>query len=415
MNQRPPKYSRAKMAFHQVKSKHRLYLFYDLPTFPIDRYRVERYVSRCVGNGIGCIIPRLPANLEPSAEVMEHLRSLYEMLIAEAGKRNMKIGFHLEPVVERSFYMSEGAARIPHTRTRHLTRREYFCDPEEKLFLQLHPGALMSVMAYDDEHADMIDLRPYNENGIVSYTVPSGANWTVEQYLCTDTPQYGEPPIYTCNILSYDHSKSFLTELFDYMGNIFQSALGATITEFFVSDICFHGINRRDWDERFNEVFEKRFGFDPAPLYPALFGYAGKDTVHYKAMLMAVRASMIQHGIMQALNDFAKKMGLAAFGTLSEPKLTACSFTVGDAMLCNRYSPCALFDKAYLYGTNSVKIAASAAYNFDACVNNTKWDKAKYIFFSLIIFDLNYLLLLFYSFFAKFVNSCFFHSVLLHI
>lgn len=85
---------------------------------------------------------------------------------------------------------------------------------------------------------------------------------------------------------------------------------------------------------------------------------------------MTVRASMIQHGIMQALHDFATTVGLSTFGTLSEPKLTACSFTAGDAMLCNRYAPCALFDKAYLYGTNSAKIAAGAAYNFDLdCVN----------------------------------------------
>ena len=125
MNQRPPKYSRAKAAFHQVKSKHRLYLFYDLPFFPINREQVEKYVSRCVGNGIGCIIPCLPKDLKPSAEVLEHTRDMYEMLIGAAGKHNMKIGFHLEPVIEQSFYMSEAAVPVAHTRTQALTRREY--------------------------------------------------------------------------------------------------------------------------------------------------------------------------------------------------------------------------------------------------------------------------------------------------
>ena len=33
MNQSPPKYSRAKMAFRTLKSKHRLFLFYDIPSF----------------------------------------------------------------------------------------------------------------------------------------------------------------------------------------------------------------------------------------------------------------------------------------------------------------------------------------------------------------------------------------------
>ena len=47
MNQRPPKYSRAKMAFHTVKSKHRLFLYYDLPSFPLPKESVEKYVETC--------------------------------------------------------------------------------------------------------------------------------------------------------------------------------------------------------------------------------------------------------------------------------------------------------------------------------------------------------------------------------
>ena len=41
MNPRPPKYSRAKMAFRTLKSKHRLFLFYDIPSFPPSREEVE--------------------------------------------------------------------------------------------------------------------------------------------------------------------------------------------------------------------------------------------------------------------------------------------------------------------------------------------------------------------------------------
>ena len=364
MNQRPPKYSRAKAAFHQVKTKHRLFLFYDLPTFPMERWAVEHYVSRCAGNGIGCIIPCLPKDLAPSPEVLEHLRDLYEVLIGAAGQRNMKIGFHLEPVVEQSFYMSEASAAISHTRTRALTRREYFCDPGEKLYLQLHPGGThMSVMAYDDEHTDMIDLRPYIKDDVVSYTVPEG-NWTVEEYICTDEPQYGENPNYTCNILSYDHSMAFLTALFDYMGNIFNSALDSTITEFFVSDICFHGPNRRDWDESFNRAFEDRFGYDPAPYYPALFHFIGEKDPHIKAHLMACRAEMLRSGYLAALKAFSNRHDIHLITAMAEPKLPACSWLNGDALADSVHSPCAVQEKAYLYGTNSTHLAASAADNY---------------------------------------------------
>ena len=69
MNQSPPKYSRAKMAFHSVKSKHRLFLIYDLPTFPLPKESVEKYVETCAQNGIGCIIPRLPKGLTPNRQL----------------------------------------------------------------------------------------------------------------------------------------------------------------------------------------------------------------------------------------------------------------------------------------------------------------------------------------------------------
>ena len=363
MNQRPPKYRRAKAAFKQVKSKHRLSLFYDLQAFPPSRESVEAYVEKCAQNGIGCIIPHLPSSVPPSAEVLEQIREFYIILIAEAEKRSMKIGFHLEPVLERSFYMSPAAANIAHTRTRTLIRRQYFCDPKEQLYLQLRKGISMSVMAYDDEHADAIDLRPYIKDNTVSYTVPDG-NWTVEEYICTDEPQYGEPPIHTCNILSYDHCMDFLTALFDYMGDPVKSALGKTVSQFLVSDICFHAPNRRNWDESFNSVFEARFGFDPAPYYPSLYHFMGERDPHIKSLFMACRAEMLRSGLLAALKAFSDRQELKLITAMAEPKLPACSWLNGDTLADSVYSPCAVQEKAYLYGMNSTHLAASAADNY---------------------------------------------------
>ncbi len=363
MNQRPPKYSRAKAAFRQVKSKHRLFLFYDLQAFPPSRESVEAYVEKCAQNGIGCLIPCLPAALTPSAEIPEQVRAFYEVLIQESEKRNVKVGFHLEPILEQSFYMSPAAADIAHTRTRTLIRRQYFCDPKEQLYLQLRKGSSMSVMAYDDEHADAMDLRPYIEDNTISYTVPDG-NWTVEEYICTDQPQYGEPPIHTCNILSYDHSMEFLTALLDYMGEPIRAALGKTVTQLFVSDICFHAPNRRNWDENFNSVFEARFGFDPAPYYPSLYHFMGERDPHIKSLFMACRAEMLRSGLLAALKAFSDRHGLHLVTAMAEPKLPACSWLNGDTLADSVYSPCAVQEKAYLYGMNSTHLAASAADNY---------------------------------------------------
>ena len=352
MNPRPPKYSRAKMAFRTLKSKHRLFLFYDIPSFPPSREEVESYVERCAQNGIGCIIPRLPKGLTPSADLLTQLAEFYEMLTAAAIKKSMKIGLHLEPVVEQSFYLSPAAEFLSHTRTRTLIRRQYFCDPKESLYLQLRKGTHMSVMAYDDEHADAIDLRPYIKDGFISYTVPDG-NWTIEEYICTDEPQYGEPPIHTCNLLSFENCMDFLTSLFAHLGEGVNKAMGSTVTHLFVSDICFHAPNRRNWDESFNEVFRDRFGFDPAPYYPSLYHFMGERDPHIKSLLMACRAEMLRSGLLAALKAITDRNGIHLIAAMAEPKLPACSWLSGDTLADSVYSPCAVQENAYLYGMNS--------------------------------------------------------------
>ena len=363
MNQRPPKYSRAKMSFHSVKSKHRLFLFYDLPEFPTTREAVEKYVDKCVLNGVGCIIPRLPQGLTPSAELLAQLVDFYEILTAVAIKKNMKIGLHLEPVVEQSFYLSPAAEFVSHTRTRTLVRRQYFCDPKEQLYLPLKDGTPMSVMAYDDEHTDMIDLRPHVKGGVITYTVPDG-NWTVEEYICTSEPRYGEPRNNTCNLLSCDDSTEFLVSLFSHLGKGVNAAMGSTVTHLFVSDISFHAPNRRNWDEHFNEVFKEKFGFDPAPYYPALFHFIGERDPHIKALFMACRAEMLRSGYLAALKAVSDRHGLHLITAMAEPKLPACSWLAGDTLANSVYSPCAVQEKAYLYGMNSTHLAASAADNY---------------------------------------------------
>lgn len=365
MNQNSPHntYRRAKRSFRSVKSKHRLFLIYDLPTFPPSRASMEKYMDTCRQNGIGCIIPRLPKGLTPSAELFAAILDFYDLLTTMATKKGLRIGLHLEPILEQSFYRSPTAASISHTRTHTLIRREYYCDPREHLELKLRPGKTMSIVAYDDEHIGMVDLRPYVHDGILSYTVPEG-NWSVEEYICTDEPQPGEPPIHTCNVLSYESCIDFLKTLLGSLGEETRRALGNTISHLFASDISFHAPNRRNWDQRFNEVFTYSFGFDPSPYYPALYHFIGERDPHIKAQFMACRAQMLRNGLLAALKTVTDDQGLRLITAMAEPKLPACSWVCGDTLADSHLSPCAVQEQAYLYGMNSIHLAASAAENY---------------------------------------------------
>lgn len=345
---------------HPAENRRPLYYF-ELP--PLDGeavfLRLPEAVLACKRSGCAVMIPQLPLGTELDAAGIARMQEVFARILLLAKKENLKVGFYLDPAFEHAVIREMSRIGNEEMRAKILECKEYICTRNERVLRPLHTSNPLSVVAFSEETCEILDLREFVREGKIQWNVPNG-NWVLrEYYAAEDTEREG------ANYLSYDASYQYLSSVFSLFLPVFQPYLGTTLTVLSYSGIGFNGRNRRSWDSSFNELFEKRFGFDPAPFYPALFGYIGKKTEHIKTMLMTVRASMIQNGIMHALRDFAVEHGLKPFGNLSEPKLTACSWLMGDAMLNNIYSPCALLDKAYMYGVNSVKIAAGAAYNFD--------------------------------------------------
>lgn len=316
-------------------------------------------VETCRRCGCGTLIPQLPADTEIDATTLQNIKRMYAIILEKAKSLGLSVGFYLDPAFERAVILAMGKIGDYSMHSKLLTCKEYVCERGQKTQRKLSRGVRLSLVAFSEENGEVIDLRPYVTDGVLRYQVPNG-NYVIREYLLSEEKERGG-----ANYLSYDASMRYIRGVFSLFADTFAPYLGNTLNTVSYSGVGFNGQNRRNWDAAFNTVFEERFGFDPAPYYPALFGYIGKETEHIKAYFMTVRASLLQNGILRALHDFADEMGLVPFGNLSEPKLTACSFSMGDAMLNNTFSPCALFDKAYMYGTNSVKIAAGAAYNFD--------------------------------------------------
>lgn len=349
-----------KAFLHPADDRRAMYYF-ELPALDCPDFseRLRKSILTCRNSGCATLIPQLPLGTELSDSGLDKMRRVYAEILESAKQLGLSVGFYLDPALERAIIRAEEELGSSDLCAKILECKEYLCSPRERTERRLRSLYPLSVVAFSEETCEIIDLRPFLRNDKICWTAPEG-NWVIrEYYAAKDAERYG------ANYLSYEASYRYLCAAFALFESVFAPYIGSTLTVLCYSDIGFNGKNRRSWDNSFGELFKARFGLDPAPLYPALFGYIGKNTEHLKAMLMSVRASMIRHGIMQALRDFASEHGLTPFGNLSEPKLSACSWTVGDAMLNNTCSPCALFDKAYMYGTNSVKIAAGAAYNFD--------------------------------------------------
>lgn len=317
--------------------------------------------------GFGGLLPLLTTaeqmsdeddGLRMMARVHDRLAALIPLL-REAG---LSLSFVFEPAYERAYLAAQESLDGDDAAARELLPVEYMCAPGEAVQMLLRGDDLMSIVALEEDTGSVIDLREFVAGRTLNWTVPDG-NWKIVQYVCTacdsDAPMRVNP-------LSYAAATDYLNQIYFAFADLLEPLRENGLRAIAYRDLAFWAPNHRNWDSHFNEIFTERFGFDPAPIYPALFTYIGEHTEHYKAMLLDCRSYMFAEGMLRAYADFAARLGVKLYGGLAEPKLPACSAIHGDALRNGQYGTGALLEKAYLYGANSIKLAAGAAYNYGA-------------------------------------------------
>ncbi len=318
---------------------------------------VYEQVRRSAAAGVGGFIP-LPWILKGVSpeERTAQFKSFYAKLLPASAEFGLPVAFTLAECLEQTIVLAEDAVWEDTIRSRKLVRHTHYCTQDEHVNWQIFPGTLLSVVAYNEDRDEVIDIREYIKDDKVVYTPPRG-NWRIVQYVSLPDHDSNRP-----NILSRESCEGYLDAAYALFADLFEPYMGKTITHLHYSGLAFKAVNRHDWSDTFNEVFEARYGFDPAPYYPYLFTPNSKDAPRFKALFSDCRARMLRDGYIAAAENFAKSKGLSLIGTLSESKSTQCSPIMGDALLNNTATPGAVLDRGYLYGINSVKIAAGAAF-----------------------------------------------------
>ncbi len=318
---------------------------------------VYEQVKHSKAAGVGGFIP-LPLNdAELTAEEKtEAFRDFYSKLLPASEKFGLPVAFTIADCIAQTVIRAEDAVWEDTLRSRKLVRHTHYCTQDEHVDWPIFPGKLLSVVAFNEDRDESIDLRDMINNDKVEYDVPRG-NWCIVQYIAVPDRDSDRP-----NILSHEASIGYLDAAYSLFADIFEPHIGTTITHLYYWDLAFKSVNRHDWCDSFNDHFELLYGFDPAPYYPYLFIPGSNNSPRYKALFSDCRARMLRDGFIRAAEDFTTKMGLSLIGTLSECKSTQCSPIMGDALLNNTATPGALLDRSYLYGINSVKIAAGAAF-----------------------------------------------------
>ncbi|MGL6195930.1 MAG: glycosyl hydrolase [Thermoguttaceae bacterium] len=121
------------------------------------------------------------------------------------------------------------------------------------------------------------------------------------------------------------------------------------------------------WTPKFNEYFEKRFGYDPVPLYPALFMEIGPDTAAARNALFGFRATLFSEGFVKTITDWLEPYGIPLTGHVDQEEVVNPTGVSGDIIKFFEYQPIPGLDQIFQYGRGSkmYKLISSAAANYD--------------------------------------------------
>ncbi|MBQ8578440.1 MAG: hypothetical protein IJ449_10835 [Clostridia bacterium] len=365
---KPRNYQELHKDFVSLPQKYRAVPFVRLDGDFSDEETVNTVLTNLKRAGWGGIAPvpvadmrRTGAATTPEVGTEEYWAA-YEKLLEKAKKLDMQVVYYDDVDFPSGKYGGKVLEQYPDAHSWILTMREYECSEGEVTRRKLDgDGITVSVVAYELDTGEIIDLREDIMGDTVVWDTPDG-NWNILQFICRKNE---ESPF--VNFLNYKASMKFVEVSYKAFTDWFAQYLGDVVKMTWYDDLQYLAQNRRMWSPDFNEVFEREFGFDPAPYYPALYYDIGQKSAYYTACFMKCRAKMFSDGFFRAVSDFTQKFGLLSSGHVSESKNAAISNLTGDAMQFQQYAgaPGADMIHAYMYGFNGLKLASSAAYNYE--------------------------------------------------
>lgn len=348
-------------AFKYPSRDNCIYAFFDINHLDCNGEKIEALMKLCKKNNVGCVIPSLSESIEPSRKVISFLAEFYATLIPLAKKNDVKVGINLQRLIEKSYFL-EGEDYDESLLSGVLTKMEYYYDACERIHKSFDMNKTMSITAYNELFDIRINLTDKIVDDVLDYSLPDG-NWIINHYVCDKSDlEFSRTP--TCaNRLSKDAYLKYINSIIDLLGKDVKMELSKTVSLIYVPELCFDAPNRRDWDKTINDEFFKEYGVEPSQYYDALYGSIGETTANIKSCLLGVRAKMFREGVIAAIREFAEMHNIEHIYSLCEPKVPANAWLFGDAL--KNASSCAVLDKAYMYGSNSIKLALPATENID--------------------------------------------------
>lgn len=240
-----------------------------------------------------------------------------------------------------------------------------------ELPIPIQNGTYIGTVRMNMDTLECVDITA-GDAPAASYSVPAG-NWKVMAfYLDPNSNRRG-----LVDYLDPDAVDGLIDVMYQRYYDNLKEYFGKVIKMTFYDEpgMQHPEFRGRLWTKRFNADFQKKYGYSPMKLYPALYYDIGADTAAARNALFGFRAEMYSKNFIGRIAAWDEAHGVKMAGHLDQEEAMNPVSVQGDLMKVFQYQQVPGHDDIWYSGrsTCSYKIVTSSAFNWDkpVCVAET--------------------------------------------
>ena len=322
-------------------------------------------MKRCVESGYAGLAI-LPAFRDPAMKFMSpEFLEQYKTAADTAKELGLKLCLYDE------FWFPSGSAgglmkeQYPEHLCQRLDMVEIDTDNESEVSLDIPTGTLMGCVLMNRETFERTNITASVDNGVLHWIRPANDrnNYKIMAFICVLDGERG-----LVDYLEPASMQKFVELTYAGYQKAMPEHFGTTIDSAFYDEPMLYTPGAgRAWTPKYNAYFEARMGYDPVPLYPAMFFDIGQDTPSARNALFGFRATLFSEGFVKTITDWLKPYGIPLTGHLDQEEVVNPTGVTGDVIKFFEYQDIPGLDQIFKYGRGSrmYKLISSAATNYD--------------------------------------------------
>ena len=302
--------------------------------------------------------------MEPAYQT-EAYYQLYKAAVDKAEKLGMKMCVYDEYNFPSGTVGGRLSDVYPEAIAMRIQMKDWTVEGPVRAYTQSLPaGFFEAAVAMNLKTYERIDISDQVKDAELTYDIPAGS-WKIMVFTLDKGPKgvildYLDPAAVDCYI------QLSLQPYYDH----FPEHFGKTIDSAFYDEPNFNSfeMSGRNWTRNYRKWFVAAKGYNPVPLYPAMFMDIGPDTDAARYALMQFRAQLFSEGYPKRMQEWGDAHGgIAITGHILLEQMVQPTGMCGDLMLAFKNQKIPGVDEIGYYGNahEVYKVISSAAYNWD--------------------------------------------------